>query len=124
MDPTGFEPQTVLPFAGSAHDVDDGWSVLLRDDVDGPRQHVLEILWLFDGTKALDAERAGERREVGRWPVQGDADEFVLDVAVAHPRDVLLVALVIAIQAVVVDDGEDGKIQVRQRPQRTRSKQK
>src|SRR5437867_4122437 len=95
-------------FVGGDDVYQDG-PLLLCDDFYGTGEYALQVVRVLDRAEALDVEGTGQGGKIGRRLVERDPDIFVLDRALPHARHVFLVALIVAVQAVVVDDRQHRK---------------
>src|SRR5215212_2761121 len=96
-------------------DIDQHRALLARDDVDGALEHSADLRRVVDRTEGLDVEAFGNAGEVWRRVLNVDPDALVLHRAVALAGHKLLVPFVVAVAAVVVDDGQQGDALLRRR---------
>src|SRR5262245_42469958 len=98
-------------------DVDENWALLSRDDRSRTFEDASKLLRVGHRPNAFDIESAGDAREIGLGIFDKNAHALVLDVAAALAGDVLLVALVVPVGAVVIDDRQERQVLASRGPQ-------
>src|SRR5262245_59613725 len=84
--------------------VHDDRSPLVHHNTCGPVKDAAQGRGNFDRAEALNVKRLSDRREVGVRVFDVDADAAVLDRPATNAGHVILVAFIVAVGAVVVDD--------------------